>query len=261
MSRVSVVGSQRVMNDVIETVHDLNLLHVTDYNHEWEGFEPGDPVEGADEASDKLVTVRSLQTILDIEEDDTGPTRIVSNEVLGENLETVRQEVNRLDDRRNDIQDDLRTVRERIETVEPFATIGIDLDLLSGYETFSISVGEGDEEAVRRTLTDSDEVDAFETFSEGKYLAVFVYPAAASLESLEDILVGTEFTTHEIPTDAEGSPEEYVSDLRHREQQFSSKLQTVEDELEELRIEWTDFLLAAEEILSIEVQKREALLY
>lgn len=48
MSRVSVTGAKRVLDDVIETVHDLHLIHVTDYTGEWEGFEPGDPIAGAD---------------------------------------------------------------------------------------------------------------------------------------------------------------------------------------------------------------------
>lgn len=255
MSRVSVIGSQRVMNDVIETIHELNLLHINDYNGEWDGFEPGNPIEGAEEASQKLVTVRSLQSILNIGEDQSAPTRIVPKKDLAENLETVRQEVNRLDDRRNELQDDLRTTRELIEMAEPVATIGIDLDLLSGYESLSVMVGEGDEEAIRQILNENPEVEAFETYREGTYIAVVVYPTTVSIE---DVLVQTDFTKYEIPGAADGSPQEYVADLRQREQQLISELQNVEEELEDVGNEWAGFLLSAEEILSIEVQKREA---
>ena len=69
MSRVSVTGAKRVLTDTIETVHRLDLLHVTGYDGEWEGFEPGDPVAGADEAADRLVTVRSLISLLDVDQD------------------------------------------------------------------------------------------------------------------------------------------------------------------------------------------------
>ena len=67
MSRVSVTGSKAVMDEVIETTHELNLVHVIDYDGSWDGFDPGDPVEGADDASSRLVTVRSLESILDLE--------------------------------------------------------------------------------------------------------------------------------------------------------------------------------------------------
>ncbi|MFB6172729.1 MAG: V-type ATP synthase subunit I [Haloarculaceae archaeon] len=254
MSRVSVTGSKRVMDDVVETVHDLNLLHVVEYDGAWEGFEPGDPVQGADEASDKLVTVRSLQSILGVEEDDAGPSRIVTDEAIDEELEEIRQDVNDLDDEREELEDELRSVEERIDAVGPFADLGIDLDLLAGYEELTVAVGEGDAGDVRETLARATDVDTYEVFSGGGTVAVFAHPADAPLQ---DALVGAQFTAIEIP-DAEGSPEEYVSELRHRKQQLESDLDEVEDELENLRLEVAGFLLAAEEKLAIEVQKQEA---
>src|SRR6056297_1635802 len=135
MSKVSVTGSRAVMDDVIETVHELNLVHLSDYDGSWDGFEPGDPVEGADEASEKLVTVRSIESILDVDEEDAGPNRIVTDEALEDELESVRTEVNELDDRRSELENELRDVEERLGSVKPFADLGIDLDLLSGYDT------------------------------------------------------------------------------------------------------------------------------
>jgi len=37
MSKVSVTGSRGVMPTVIETVHELNLVHLSDYDGSWEG--------------------------------------------------------------------------------------------------------------------------------------------------------------------------------------------------------------------------------
>ncbi|MFB6269756.1 MAG: V-type ATP synthase subunit I, partial [Halobacterium sp.] len=142
MSKVSVTGSKRVQQDVIEAIHDLNLVHLSDYDGTIEGFENGDPLEGADDASEKLVTVRSLASTLDVSEEDAGPTRIVTEEALETELEEIRVEVNELDDRRNELEDELRDIEERIGAVEPFADLGIDLDLLSGYDSLQVAVGE-----------------------------------------------------------------------------------------------------------------------
>jgi len=255
MSRVSVTGAKRVMDDTIETVHELNLLHITEYDGSWEGFEPGASLEGADEVSDELVTVRSLESILGIEAEDAGSSRIVTDETLGAELEDVRQEVNELDDRRNEVEDELREVEERIDQVDPFADLGIDLDLLRGYESLTVAVGEGDPAEVREVLARADGVDAVDVFSGENTVAVFAHPADAPLQ---DALVDARFTAIEVPEDAEGSPEEYIAELEHRRQQLESRLDAVENELEDLRIEVADFLLAAEEKLSIEAQKREA---
>ena len=256
MSRVSVTGSQRVLDDVVETIHDLNLLDLTDYDGNWEGFDPGNPVEGAEEAAEKLVTVRSLKSILDIDEEDAGPTRIVTDEALEDELEAIRTQVNDLDDERDEIRDELRAVEERIDGLEPFADLGIDMDLLGGYDTLEVVVGEGDPEAVERALATADGVAAAEVYAEGSVLAAYAYTDDRS--NVTDALVGVPFAAVEVPDDAEGSPEEYLSELEHRKQQLESKLTTVEGELEEVKLDVSGFLLAAEEKLAIEVQKREA---
>ena len=165
MSRVSVTGSKRVMDEAIETIHELNLLDVTDYDGSWEGFSPGDPVEGADEAARKLVTVRALQSTLEVTDDDAGRVRILDDDELDAELERSRERVTDLDDDRSALEDERREIDEKIETARPFAELGIDLDLLSGYDAISTAVGEGNEDELREALAESEEVEAFETFA------------------------------------------------------------------------------------------------
>ncbi|EJN59606.1 V-type ATP synthase subunit I [Halogranum rubrum] len=258
MSKVSVTGSKQYMDDVIETVHGLNLMDVTDYDGSWESFEQGNPIEGAEEASDKLVTVRSIESILDVDTDDAGPSRIVTDDALERELEDVRSRVNELDDKRDELRTELREVEEQIDAMSPFATLGIDLDLLSGYDTLQVEVGRGKYDAVDDALSHADGIRQYEIFGDGSVLAVFAYPRdTADSDTLADALVGTEFATLEVP-EADASPEEYVRQLEHRRQQLQSELNTVEDQLEELKLDAAGFLLAAEEKLAIDVQKTEA---
>jgi V/A-type H+-transporting ATPase subunit I len=256
MSKVSVAGSQRVLGDVIEAIHDLELVHLSDYDGNIEGFDNGDPIEGADEAAEKLVTVRSLKSILDVSEADAGPTRIVTDDALEEELEEIRVEANELDDRRGELEDELRDVEERIDEVEPFADLGVDLDLLRGYDTLQVAVGEGDEAGVRAALEASERVDAYEVYAGDDTLGVFVYPEGDDETALDDALVGVDFTRIEVP-DAEDSPGAYVEELRHERETVESELESVDAELEEFRLEHAGFLLAAEEKLAIDVQKAE----
>ncbi|NIB99681.1 V-type ATP synthase subunit I [Halobacterium sp. R2-5] len=256
MSKVSVTGSKRVMSDVIETIHDLNLVHLSDYDGDIEGFENGNPMEGADEASEKLVTVRSLESTLDVDEEDAGPTRIVTEDALETELEEIRVQVNDLDDRRGELEDELREVDERIDAVAPFADLGIDLDLLGGYDSLQVAVGEGDADDVREALRTEEAIESYEVFEGENTAAAFAYPRHDDPDALDDALVGVEFARLEVP-DAEASPEQYVQELRHERDTVESKLDSVENELEDLRVEHAGFLLAAEEKLSIDVQKTE----
>ncbi|MEF8882444.1 MAG: V-type ATP synthase subunit I [Halapricum sp.] len=254
MSRVSVTGSKRVMDDVIEAIHDLDLVHLSDYTNEIEGFKPGDPMEGADRYSEKLVTVRALKSTLGIEDVYEGPTHVVTDEDLDEELESVRKDVNELDDRRNDLASELREVEDDINQLEFFVQLGIDLDLLSDYDTLEVAVGEGEPEEVRDEL-EASEIETYDVTAEGNAIAVFA--RVDDPDVLDDALVGATFTEVAVP-DADGDPAEYLKDRRHRKQQLESKLSTVEDELEDLKLEVNGFLLAAEEKLTIAVQKREA---
>ena len=162
MSRVSVTGSKRVMDEVIETIHDLRLFDMTDYDGEWDGFQPGDPVEGADDASEKLVTVRSLESLLGIEGDDfEGDPLRLDDADLDDRLATIRTEVNSLDDRQDELESELREVEESLNSVEPFVELGIDLDLLQGYDTLTVVVGQVDRDEVRRTLVEADGADQY----------------------------------------------------------------------------------------------------
>ncbi len=256
MSKVSVTGSRRVLGDVIEAIHELDLVHLSDYDGSIEGFENGDPLEGADDASDKLVTVRSLKSMLGVTDDDAGPTRIVTEDALETELEEIRVEVNELDDRRNELEDELRATEERIDAVEPFADLGIDLDLLSGYDNLQVAVGQADPEDVRDELAQSESIEFFEVFAGDDTVAAFARPRDDDEDALDDALVGVDFARLEVP-DAETSPEAYVEELEHERQKLESKLGGIENELEDLRLEHAGFLLAAEEKLAIDVQKTE----
>ena len=259
MSKLSVTGSKRVMGSVVETVHGLNLLHVSEYDGSWEGFQQGDPQADAEWASEKLVTVRSVKSMLGVEDDDADSSRIVTDEAVEEQLPEIREEANALDDRRDELRDELRSVEDRIDAIEPFVALGLDLDLLSGYDSLEVSVGEGDADEIERALLDADGISRYEIeVSESGPIAVFAYPSDnASDDVLDEALVGTGFSAYEVP-DADSAPESYLRELESEHQQLRSEMEEADSELERLRRQHAEFLLATEETLSIDVQKAEA---
>ena len=257
MSKVSVAGSRSVMEPVIETVHGMNLVHLSDYDGSWEGFDNGDPIEGAEEASETLVTIRALESILDIENGEAGPNRIVTRDEIDDELPGIRETVNDLDDRRDEIRDEIRTVDERIAAIEPFVDLGIDLDLLGGYDSLEVQIGRGNVNEIEAALSDEESVDAYETFTGDDVVAVFAYPADDAEHVIDDALVGVEFTTYEVP-DSARAPEEFLAELREQKRELQAQRDQIQTEIDELRDEVGGFLLAAEEKLSIDVQRAEA---
>jgi len=258
MSKVSVAGSKRVLEPTIEAVHELDLLHISEYDESWEGFEIGRSVEGAEQINQKLVTVRSLESILGVTADDVTERIVIDEAELEAELETLQQRVNELDDDKSDTRAELRELNERIESLEPLVDLGIDLELLGGYDSLVVSVGQGNREPLEAALDDSEAIETFEVMSGGRTHAVFAKPAAdAGGDVLADALVGVEFTTVSVP-DADGSPEAYVAELQERKAAVQSELDELNAELESIKAEQAGFLLSAEEYLSIEAQKKEA---
>ncbi|WP_240730052.1 V-type ATP synthase subunit I [Halalkalirubrum salinum] len=257
MSKVSVTGSKRVLDTVIETVHGLNLVHLNDYDESWEGFEAGNSLEGADETAEQLVTVRSIESILGLDEADAAGGSRLADANIADRIDDIRSRVNELDDERNELDGQIRELDEEIEAVKPFAELGIDLDLLSGYDSLDVVVGRGKAEAVDAKLAGAEEIDTYELFVEGRTIAIFAAPVAGVDNPLADALVGVDFTTYEVP-DSEKSPDAYIQELEQEKRTLQSKLTTVESRLEETKIEEANFILAAEEALTIEAQKKEA---
>ena len=253
MGKVSVAGSNQVIEPVIEAIHDLELVHLSEYEGQIEGFETGRPLEGAESAADRLVTVRSLKSMLDLEEGDPQERRILDWETVPERLEEIRTQATELDDRRSTVRSERSSVEEALVDLEPFLDLGIDLDLLQGYDSLSVKVGTADEEAVREALSGAEDVAEFEVFAGEQAVAAFAHPANAAVE---DALVGVEFTEHDVP-DETGEPDAVADRLRERRDDLDAELESIEDEIAALRAENREFLLAVEEALSIEVQKRE----
>ena len=254
MSRVSVAGSKAVLEDTVEELHDLGLVHVTDYDGSWEGFENGSPLEGGEEISGKLVQVRAVMNTLDIDEDDYEEGRgqgFRTRDDLYDRLEDVRATVNEGEDERNEVRERLREAREERRTLEPFADLGIDLELLDGYDEIDVRVGQGDADAVRAALEDADG-DEYEVFGGDGVVAV-----AARDVDVDDALVGVEFSALEVP-DATGDPDELLAEVDERVEELEDELEELDARLDELADEHANFLVAAEEELSIEAEKSEA---
>ncbi len=259
MSKVSVAGAKPYLKEVVEELHDLNLVHVSDYDGRWEGFDNGTPMEGGEEVSERLVQVRAIESKLDLE---PGEFPELSDERYSftgdrteelERLEEVRSEVNDLDDQRVELKDRMRELRERQRTLEPFVELDIELDLLRGYESVELRVGTtGDREGVLEALEEASSIQEHDVIGD----EVVAVVARTSDGGLGDALAGVDFTELEVP-DEKGHPGDLHQELEHEIQDVEDDLDSVEDDLEDIKQRHGAFLLALEEELSIEAQKSE----
>jgi len=72
MSKVLIVGNKEKLQDTINALYDLKIIHIIDYNEKEEGFERGKPSKMSSLFSEYILSLRALKDILHLSSEETG---------------------------------------------------------------------------------------------------------------------------------------------------------------------------------------------
>ena len=255
MSKLLLTGHKDVLEPTIETLHDLHALHIEEYT-EADYFHIGTPLTGAEDDSKKLLKLRSIASFLGIKKPYPRPinARQLSSELVGR-LETLGDVVSGKLERKSQIETDLKDVQTELHEVEAFAGIPVNFDLCSGYETLHVFAGtvkKGvDVIAGLKEITDEYQ---FVTGTTGVFILVV---PVKHRDQVADLLAEYEFGEVKIPA-IPGTPDDLISELKNRQDSLTKDIESLSSEIGSVKAEYEDFILASEELLSIETQKKEA---
>jgi V/A-type H+/Na+-transporting ATPase subunit I len=250
MSRAVVVGPRDKLDTVIEALHDLKLIHIIDHRGDDDTFRIGKPLPPASELSDNLVKLRSIANILAVKEPPK-EREAVRVEELREKILALELNIAEEDGARKKAGALLGDLDRRIEELRPFAALGLPLDVYRGYETLSVLVGR----LVKALPDEAIGSAAAELFQAPGVLAVFTPKPHA-----DDVLVALGrfgFTQLDIPA-GEGDPKDLLDEALSDREKWVARLDEIQGRLDKLRERYAAFVVAAEELLEIEVDKAEA---
>src|SRR6266511_2834687 len=250
MTRALIVGPRDELEATIERLYDLKLLHIVDHKEGEEGLAIGKPLLKASEASEILVKLRSLASVLQIEQAepaaDTGFTGDLRQKILSLELNISEEDASK-----KKTQALLADLDRKIEEMTPFAELPLALQDYRGYERLEVLVGK-----VPRDIDDLDTVTKeYEAFTAPGLLAVFVVKAAAS--AMREFLAQRGLTNLPIPA-GEGRPSDLLADLRAEKERWEARSKEIEERLTTLRERYAGFLVAAKAHLETQVEKAEA---
>ncbi|TLZ74732.1 MAG: V-type ATP synthase subunit I [Methanobacteriota archaeon] len=250
MTRALIVGPRDELEATIERLYDLKLLHIVDHKEGEEGLEIGKPLLKASEASEILVKLRSLASVLQLEDAEpaaeTGLTGDLRQKILSLELNISEEDTSK-----KKIQSLLADLDRKIEEMTPFAELPLALQDYRGYERLEVFVGKAP-----RDIDDLDTVTTeYEAFAAPGLLAVFVVKAAAS--AMREFLAQRGFTNLPIPA-GEGRPGDLLADLRAEKVRWEARSKEIEERLTTLRERYAGFLVAARAHLETQVEKAEA---
>ncbi len=255
MSKVLLTGHKDVLEPTIETLHDLHALHIEEYAED-DYFHIGTPLPGAEDDSKKLLKLRSIASFLGIKKPYPQPinARQLSSELEGK-LETLGSMVSGKLERKSQIEADLKDVQTGMHEVEVFSGIPVNFDLCGGYETLHVFAGTvkkgADVEAGLKGITDE-----YQFFTGDTGVFILAVPVKY-MDSVADLLAEYEFGEVKIPA-ISGTPDDLISELKNRQDSLTKDIESLSSEIDSVKAEYEDFILASEELLSIETQKKEA---
>ena len=233
MARFVAAGLRSNLDDVMHRLVSLNAIDIIDFDGEdGDEFELGSPRVDNEEIAKQLTTYRSVSNWVSPDNpDDRAQESNVREWLEGSLGEAVTDAAGKIE-RIEDLTSLIGSSKERVQSLEDFTALGVDLDLLDGYRTATSLVGRiSGKNSVESTLTSAG-VSGFVGESKtdtGRLCLVVVRNDDAEKASKELESLG--FTAVQPPT-GEGSPSDELSVERKNLASLEKEKEIIENELE-----------------------------
>ena len=259
MSKVLVVAPKDQLEAVVKKLYSLNLFHIEDYVEQeeeaYDGYKIGMPLPQGSDTSRDLLKLRAVTNAIAVRGEDVSlKGRIASSRLrtsIEEELPTIEEEVESLLSRRSKLEAEAKEIEQVIDSLEPFAEVAVDLDLLRGYESLAVFAGfiaaKPDLDVPREELTTSAR--------RGNLLVLWV--PAEHRNHVERALLDAQFQAVPIPEES-GMAQDRIHYYKGTLSVVEKELEGVTHSLEGLKEKHQEFLLACDELLTAEVEMAEA---
>ncbi|MDD4331150.1 MAG: V-type ATP synthase subunit I [Methanosarcinaceae archaeon] len=255
MTRAVIVGHKSILKETIDALHDSNLFHIEDFVEDESGFKIDKPFENAADVSKKLVKIRSISSFLGVDKKE--PVIQKSDAVL-QDLDSKLDELDRSISAKTaaiaKLETDLKDLESQKKDLLPFMSINLDFDYYRGYKNLKVFAG-----SIKSNLDESQLSSLTQTYElfydpQAKTIALFVTNTEA--DKVYEFLQGLGFRELRVPNRG-GVPSELLKVIEEKEIEINGKIESLKAEIDSMNTKYADFILASDEILSIESQKAE----
>jgi V/A-type H+-transporting ATPase subunit I len=261
MTRMVIAGPRTVERKVVDALYKARALHIKDYTPP-EGeqvFRLGTPMEGGEKASGLLIKLRSFKAALGLENVPAPDAPMKVDEVLAKleaSVVALEMSITGAADDRGKLEAEAAELRARIEELRPFETLPTPLDLLGGYGALAVFTGfvrEGFEGRLKDAVKSLDIVGGSDPAG-----AVAVFVDRESRDAAMKVLLDAGFQEARVPKGTRSALEEIRAAEAELKDSIQPKLDAKKEELDALKEKHAPFILAAAEVLEMEVERCEA---
>ncbi len=210
MSRLTAAGVISKVDEAVSAIAALNAVHIIDCSGVEEGLSLGSPTEESPRISRELNRFRSTVSQLDAGDTKTPLDAGEIRSKLSTDLPAMVGEMLSVIERVSEIESQVNSISEEVATLELLAPLGLDIDLLSGYDSISSFVGTIRDPAIARAAA----AGAGEAFiAEGKPNVVAVFSKKEFTEEVQSSLDEGGFTNITVPSGV-GSVADRLAELK-----------------------------------------------
>jgi V/A-type H+-transporting ATPase subunit I len=257
MSRIVVVGTSDEMPSTLEKAASIRAIHVID--HDGTDLGIGSPNQAADDISRRLAAMRGCMNQLNpkapVVAIDIDTMRDSLAESLPKLVDSAIADIKRLEN----VNSELEQLQEQIGVLRRLAPMGLDIDLLSGYDSLTVNVGNvpdlADCSAVVAAL--SEDVYYFSNSDEGKSGNVIIFCENDSADAVEAVLSEQAFQSLQPPS-GEGSAKEMLNALRAQVAELEAEAESISTGLESWNEENGGMLVGGIEVLESDFEVQTA---
>tara|TARA_B100000945_G_scaffold97650_2_gene76428 strand:- start:1751 stop:3778 length:2028 start_codon:yes stop_codon:yes gene_type:complete len=237
-------GGKDRLGEAVEILARLGSLHIIDYDGGEDGFSLGSPEESSEEVGRDLVKARAAASVVKASGPEMPVPAAPVRESLGNDLPGKIDEVLNDSSRIDDLENEISSLMEEEEALSLVSPLGVDLELLSGFEAITTFVGTVENIAEAREVANHGLIIEG---NDGKGLvAVFVRNDDAGQTSVKLEKAG--FESVQIP-EGEGSASDRLSEVRRAKGSLEGEKYDLEKRIEEWSKANGQMLLCGLEVL------------
>lgn len=259
MSRVVIAGTKANIDMATDVLYDSEAIHLIDHKVDAdEGYTIGSPREYSSKASERLLKVRSMIKELGIT-NRTVTTDIsvedIKSQIKSGMVESYGEKVVAELHKRNDLELKIEEINSTKTNLEFLQNLPVDLEFYNNYKSLASIVG-----TVRDDPTEALKgLDVEIFFAKLKKTAsvVSIFVRNENRDAVMSALTEFDFKEIVVSADASGNPSDLLIKTLKSLEETEAELEASKVDFELLKEKYASFLIAAEEDLSITVEKGE----
>lgn len=260
MSRVVIVGNRARLDEVVEAIYKLGVVHLIDYtNDSDEGFTIGAPLPYSSEASERLLKIRAAEKDLSIR-----PKKVKTQESYSDieakissgEVENVENIVLGAVDERDQIAQKITELEAKKADLAILAKLPMKLEDYSGYQSLAVFVGtvKDDCSAQIEAIPNTEVFVSADKKEVRVPIAVFV--KSADKEKVSAVLSEFGYVELNVPAGT-GMPADAMTQTEADIAANEKSLEECDAKIAQLSEQYRSFIAASDDLLSDRVRKGE----